>query len=109
MKQPIRGCLTHINPGDHGYGLFGPGRSINDDALNYHLELLNWGAEEKEAIILPTFFYKQCIRGSSLILKELSTRYGPLKARPSTFQWCYTADGTHCRNWDQSGTHLGKG
>lgn len=81
MQKDIQGRRTPITP--DGYGKFSPGQWLNDDAINYHLELLNCGAEERDAIILPTFFYKKCGEGDTWI-KDHSSVYGELKVSSVT-------------------------
>lgn len=90
MTEWIQGARTRVYPGDHGYGLFAPEMWLNDDAINYHVELLNERAEGGDAIILPTFFYKNCIEGSKLIHHRKALRFGDLKVssrlRPSNVE-----------------------
>lgn len=98
MSRRIPGIKTRLDPGDCGYGLMGAGFWLNDECMNYHIELFNINSHTNDAIILSTFFYTRFLKDGYLKDPDMAVRFlwGPGAAGEKVGAIGVTLNRLHC-------------
>lgn len=91
MTQDIRGRTVHVVAGSNGLGRMNPGTWLNDELINYHVELL---ADEsgEDIIFLSCFFFTRHLRSAPELTNAAQIPgFDPLKVR--SFDILYLSKG----------------
>lgn len=83
MKSFVYGTTIKVSPGKDGMKTLGPGAWLNDQVINFHVERLNFGAEQVargDVVFMDTIFFKNHLeKGPTIQQPEVACRYGVLK------------------------------
>lgn len=77
MKGRVTGLKTHLQPGETGYGVMAAGRWLNDECMNYHIELLNAEMDgvDSDTVVFSTFFYERFLKRGYLEDPDLALKF----------------------------------